>query len=129
MKKYKLFANVLNEQVWLNDMLAQAYTCTHVNLFLGYTFEKTAIKKVMRLDYRGYMSKEKYDEYIVAHEEFGWEHVYGNRFGSIHYWQKEEDGRDEMFSDQTSQAAFYKRLSDYSLMLAMMFFYIHNHVS
>ncbi|MED4653252.1 DUF2812 domain-containing protein [Bacillus pseudomycoides] len=122
MKKFRLFTNVLNEQFWLNDMLAQGYTCTSVNPFGVYTFKKTNIKKVMRLDYQDYMSKEKYGEYVAIHEDFGWEHVYGSRFGSMHYWQKEEDGRDEMFSDQTSRVAFYKRLSNYSFTCAMMSF-------
>ncbi|WP_242217934.1 DUF2812 domain-containing protein [Bacillus cereus group sp. BfR-BA-01380] len=126
MKKYKLFTNILNEQIWLNDMLSQGYTCTGVNLLGGYTFEKTNVKKVMRLDCRDCMSKEKYNEYIATHEEFGWEHVSGSRFGRIQYWQKKEDGRDEMFSDQASQFAFYRRLMNYSLgLVVILFIYIN----
>lgn len=122
MKKYKLFANVVNKQAWLNNILDQGYACTNVNSLGVYTFEQTNIKKVMRLDYQEYMSKEKYNEYISTYEDFGWEHVYGTRLGSVHYWQKDADGRDEIFSDQTSQVAFYKRLMNYSLLFASLFF-------
>jgi hypothetical protein len=125
MKVYKVFINVLKEERWLNEMLMQGYTCTRIKGFWAYTFEKTTSKKVIRLDYRGHMGKKKYEEYIAMHEEFGWEHVDGSRFGGRHYWQKEQDGYDEMFSDQTSQLAFYKRLSDYALLFAMIFFSIN----
>jgi Protein of unknown function (DUF2812) len=125
MKVYKVFVNVLKEERWLNEMLMQGYTCTRAKWFGSYTFEKTSSKKVMRLDYRDHMDKEKYEEYIAMHEEFGWEHVNGSRFGGRHYWQKEEDGYDEMFSDQTSQLAFYKRLSDWALLFAMILFIVN----
>lgn len=124
MKKFKLFVNVLNQQAWINNILTQGYTCTKVNPFGVYTFEKTNKKKVMRLDYQDYMSKEKYNEYVATYEDFGWEKVYGNRFGSVYYWQKEADGRDEIFSDQMSQVAFYKRLMNFSLAMSFLMYTI-----
>ncbi|RKP47906.1 DUF2812 domain-containing protein [Cohnella endophytica] len=122
MKKLRLFANLLAEEKWLNDRLAEGYACDRISPFGSYTFKPSARKMVIRLDYQDYMSAEKFEEYKVTYADFGWSHLKGGRWGSIQYWQKNADGRDEIFSDAGSQVAYYKRLMNYSLMTACLFF-------
>ncbi|MFC3802374.1 DUF2812 domain-containing protein [Cohnella sp. GCM10012308] len=122
MRKRKWFANLLKEEKWLNDRLAEGYACRRVGSLGGYDFEPSDRRMVIRLDYQNQMSAEKYAEYKGTYEDFGWTHLKGSRRGSVQYWQKPADGRDEIFSDAGSQVAFYKRLTHYALTTACLFF-------
>src|SRR5699024_4777303 len=62
--------------------------------------------------------------YKLIHEDFGWEHLKGSRFGSIQCWQKKSGNQDEIFSDRQSKAQYYKRLMTYSLPFALLFLII-----
>ncbi|MDG0794089.1 DUF2812 domain-containing protein [Cohnella ginsengisoli] len=122
MRKRKWFADLLKEEKWLNDRLAEGYACRRIGSLGGYAFEPSDRKMVIRLDYQRQMSAEKYEEYKGTYADFGWTHLKGNRWGSVQYWQKPADGRDEIFSDAGSQVAFYKRLTHYALTTACLFF-------
>lgn len=123
-KKYKFYANVIKEEQWLNEQLQAGYKCTNISSWGNYTFEQTNEKYVIRLDYQDYLSTHRFEEYKEIYEEFGWMHVKGSRFGSIHYWQKISDNRDDMFSDRQSKSNYYKRLMNYSLTFAIFFLVI-----
>lgn len=122
MKKRKWFVNLPKEEKWLNDRLAEGYASRRIGSFGGYDFEPSGRRMVIRLDYQDHMSTNKYEEYKAIYADFGWTHLKGNRWGSVQYWQKPADGRDEIFSDAGSQVAFYKRLTHYSLTTACLFF-------
>ncbi len=122
MKKYKWFADVTKEESWLNEQLAQGYACERIGAFGSYTFAPTDRKMVIRLDYQDYMTAERFAEYVSMHEDFGWTHLRGHRWGSVQYWQKPADARDDLFSDAASQAAFYRRLMNYALSMSVLFF-------
>src|SRR5699024_502543 len=79
---------------------------------------------IIRLDYQEWMSKEKFVEYKLIHEDFGWEHLKGSRFGSIQCWQKKSGNQNEIFSDRQSKAQYYKRLMIYSLLFTILFLLI-----
>ncbi|WP_345240618.1 DUF2812 domain-containing protein [Pontibacillus salipaludis] len=119
MKKFNVFINIEKEEQWLNEQLQKGYRCTHINSLGLYTFEKTDQKYVMRLDYQEYLPKEKLEEYIGIYEDFGWNYIKGSGLG-IRYWQKEDDGQNEIFSDRQSQGSYYKRLMNYSLWFGML---------
>ena len=121
MKKFKVFFNIEKEEQWLNEQLQKGYRCTNISGLGIYTFEKTYKRYVMRLDYQDYLSKKKLEEYKGIYEDFGWSYITDTVFGGIRYWQKEDDGQNEIFSDRQSKSNYYKRLMSYSFVLGMLF--------
>lgn len=121
LKKFKIFSNVLNEEKWLNEQLEAGYKCINISGYGSYSFEPADKKHVIRLDYQGYLSSEKFNEYKAIYEDFGWVHVKGSRLSGLHYWQKENDGQTEIFSDNQSLSNYYKRLMNYASSTAVLF--------
>lgn len=120
MKKVKLFFDIEKEEKWLNEQLQKGWRCTNVSGIGVYTFEQTGKKQVMRLDYQDYVPKKKFEEYKGIYEDFGWNCIKGSRFGGIQYWQKDEDGQNEIFSDRQSKRGYYKRVMSYLASLALL---------
>lgn len=120
MKKCKTFFDVEKEEKWLNDQLQKGYRCTNISGLGIYTFEKNDKRYVMRLDYQDYLSKNRFVEYKGIYEDFGWNCIKGSKFGGKHYWQKEDDNQNEIFSDRQSTSNYYKRLMNYSSSFAML---------
>ncbi|MBS4207214.1 DUF2812 domain-containing protein [Bacillus sp. FJAT-50079] len=120
MKKIKSFFDIEKEEQWLNEQLQKGYRCTNISGLGIYTFEKTDKRYVMRLDYQDYLSKKKFDDYKAIYEDFGWMYISGPWLGGIRYWQKEEVGQNEIFSDRQSKSNYYKRLMDYSSSLGIL---------
>lgn len=122
MNKYKFFIDPLKEEQWINKMQSEGYRLTDISLDFIYKFEKTSGDYVTRVDYQDYMSLAKFEEYINIHEEFGWEHIRGGRFGAMtQVWSKQPDGNDELFSDRESKINYYKRYMKMSGGLALLF--------
>lgn len=121
MKKFKMFVDIEKEEQWLNEQLQKGYCCTNISGLGIYTFEKTDKRYVMRLDYQEYFSKEKLNDYKGIYEDFGWNYIKGAWLSGIQYWQKEDDGQNEIFSDRQSRSNYYKRLMGYSSSLAVVF--------
>jgi hypothetical protein len=120
MKKFKLFADVVKEEKWLNSVLAKGYKCTDISSFGVYKFAPSKESFVIRTDFQEYMSKEKFAEYKGTYEDFGWTHIRGSQWGGVHYWQKTSDGHDEIFSDSASRIAYFKRLMNYSAVFGIL---------
>lgn len=120
MKKFKVFFDIEKEEQWLNEQLQKGYRCINISGLGIYTFEKTDKKYVMRLDYQDYLSKKKFEDYKGIYEDFGWFYLNGSWIGGIRYWQKEDDGQNEIFSDRQSKSNYYKRLMGYSFWLGML---------
>ncbi|MFJ5769647.1 DUF2812 domain-containing protein [Psychrobacillus sp. NPDC093180] len=123
MKKLKTFFDIEKEEQWLNEQLQKGYRCTNISGLGIYTFEKTDKRYVMRLDYQDYLSKQKFKDYRVIYEDFGWSYINGPWLGGIRYWQKEEDNQNEIFSDRESTSNYYKRWMGYSASLAIVFLF------
>ncbi|WP_026858703.1 DUF2812 domain-containing protein [Jeotgalicoccus psychrophilus] len=122
MNKYKFFIDPLKEEQWINQMQKKSYRLTDISLDFIYKFEKTAEDYVTQVDYQEYMNKSRYEEYISIHEEFGWEHIRGGRFGSMtQVWSKIPDGNDELFSDRESKINYYKRYMEMTSTFAILF--------
>lgn len=123
MKRFKVFFNIEKEEKWLNEQLEKGYRCTDISRSGIYTFKKTDKKYVMRLDVQDHLPKKKLEEYKGIYEDFGWNYIAGSWLGGIRYWQKEDDGQNEIFSDRQSKGSYYKRLMNYSLILGMLFLF------
>ncbi|MEN1968432.1 DUF2812 domain-containing protein [Lentibacillus sp. N15] len=121
MKKFKVFFDIEKEEQWLNEQLQKGYRCTTISGLGIYTFKKTDKRYVLRLDYQDYLPKKKFKEYRAIYEDFGWIPIVGCQLGGRQYWQKEDDGQSEIFSDRQSTRNYYKRLMGYSLCLVMLF--------
>lgn len=122
MNKYKFFIDPLKEEQWINEMQDKGYRLTDISLDFIYKFEKTSEDYVTRVDYQEQMSVSKYEEYVSIHEEFGWEHIRGGRFGAMtQVWSKTPDGNDELFSDRESKINYYKRYMKMTSGLAILF--------
>lgn len=122
MNKYRLFIDPEKEEMWINKIQQDGYRLVSNTLDFIYTFEETDEKYITRTDYQNHMSKERYDEYLNIHEEFGWEHIRGGRFGMTQQiWSKIEDGNDTLFSDRDSKINFYKRQMNFTGSLAFLF--------
>lgn len=121
MRKMKTFFDIEKEEQWINEQLQKGYRCINISGFGIYTFEKTDKNYVMRLDYQDHLSKKKLNDYKAIYEDFGWSYVNGPWLTGIRYWQKEDDGQNEIFSDRQSTSHYYKRLMGYSSMLAILF--------
>lgn len=122
MNKYKFFIDPLKEEQWINKIQNEGYRLTDISLDFIYKFEKTAEDYVTRVDYQEQMGKQKYEEYVSIHEEFGWNHIRGGRFGMMtQVWSKVSDGNDELFSDRESKINYYKRYMKMTGGLAILF--------
>ncbi|WP_144463308.1 DUF2812 domain-containing protein [Siminovitchia fortis] len=121
MKEFKVFFDIEKEEQWLNEQLQKGYRCTNISGLGIYTFEKTDKRYVMRLDYQDYLPKKKLEEYKGIYEDFGWNYITAPSFGGIRYWQKEDNGQNEIFSDRQSKSNYYKRLMGYSFWLGLLF--------
>lgn len=129
MNKYKFFIDPLNEEQWINEMQNKGYRLTDISLDFIYKFEESSEEYVTRVDYQEQMSKSKFEEYISIHEEFGWEHIRGGRFGLMtQVWSKVPDGNDELFSDRESKMNYYKRYMKMTGGLATFFLVISMYV-
>lgn len=122
MNKYRVFADPLKEEKWINDVQQQGYRLVENTLDFIYTFEETNEEYVTRIDYQEHMSKIQFDEYVSIHEEFGWQHIRGGRFGMTEQiWSKVADGNDELFSDRHSRINYYKRYAKMTGSFAVLF--------
>lgn len=119
MIKIKSFFDIEKEEKWLNKQLQKGFRCTNISGLGIYTFEKTDKRYVMRLDYRDYLPKEKFEEYKGMYEDFGWSCIKGYKRG-LQYWQKEADAQNELYSDRQSESSYYKRVMNYTSSLTIV---------
>lgn len=122
MNKYKFFMDPMKEEEWINQIQNKGYRLTGISLDFIYQFEKSSEEYVTRIDYQEHMSSSKFDEYVSLHEEFGWNHIRGGRFGTMtQVWSKQPDGNDELFSDKESKINYYNRYMKMNGGLAVFF--------
>ena len=124
MKVFKAFFDIDKEEKWLNEQLQNGYRCTNISGALGiYTFEKTDKRYVIRLDYQDYLPKDKYEDYKLMYEDYGWSCIKGSQRG-LQYWQKEVDEQNELYSDIQSECNYYRRVMNYTSSFTILTFLI-----
>ncbi|MGT2907300.1 DUF2812 domain-containing protein [Streptococcus dentiloxodontae] len=118
MKKFKVFlSSIASQEKWINSIQSRGYRLTKVSSWLPlYTFEKTAKEPpIVRLDFKDYISHDKFVDYLTLFEDSGWKHIAGSRWGGIQYFQQMGDGgSEEIFSDEESEKMMIKRFCNYA---------------
>ncbi|MBB6218154.1 hypothetical protein HNQ80_004294 [Anaerosolibacter carboniphilus] len=122
MRKFKFFIDYDKEEKWLNDMARSGYELEDVRF--GYKFRSTkAENATIRIDYRSFKNKEDFIDYCSLFEDSGWNHIAGTKHSGTQYFKKiGKNSEEDIFSDNMSKAARYKRLSDMWLMLGISYF-------
>ena len=100
---------------WINGYIKQGYRLKKVNPMLGkYEFEKcdnTENNHIVRIDYRTFANEEEFISYVSLFEDSGWHLVWGSKSsGTLYFERMKSDAEAEIFSDEVSKAARYKRL-------------------
>lgn len=110
MRKFKFFINYDKEEKWLKSMAEKGYELEKVSF--GYKFhlikpEETTIK----IDFREFKDQKKFIDYCTLFEDSGWKHIAGSKNSGTQYFKKVGANVQNIFSDNISEAARYKRLS------------------
>ncbi|AOT70628.1 DUF2812 domain-containing protein [Geosporobacter ferrireducens] len=121
MKKYKIFIDCNKEEEWLNQIAKQGYEL--VNVSWGYQFKETKPQDAnIRIDHRTFKSSKDFTDYCTMFEDSGWKHIAGGKNSTTQYFKKiSENGSEDIFSDASSKAERYKRLSRIWLMAAISY--------
>ncbi|MGT2716723.1 DUF2812 domain-containing protein [Streptococcus respiraculi] len=126
MKKHKIFVTIPDEEKWINQIQSQGYRLIKVNPYTAaYTFEKVEQKTdipIVRIDYRKFASKQDYFDYLFLFAECGWTLIPGSNRESCQYFtHTDNDGDADIFSDNESRNALYKRVRQQALTLFTIF--------
>ncbi|WP_107839417.1 DUF2812 domain-containing protein [Metasolibacillus meyeri] len=121
MYKFKFFINFEKEEQWLEQMASNGYHLQ--NTFFGYQFKREkAETATIKIDFRKFKKKEDFIDYCTMFEDSGWQHIAGSKSSGMQYFKKTGDtAGDDIFSDNNSKAARYKRYANMSFELAMSF--------
>ncbi|MGO5073555.1 DUF2812 domain-containing protein [Clostridium sporogenes] len=121
MRKFRIFTDYNKEEKWLNEMYKKGYELK--NISFGYKFGSIEPEDTtVRIDYRIFKSKEGFIDYCTLFEDSGWKHLAGNKNSGVQYFKKiHENSQEDIFSDEISKAARYKRLSNNSIISAVCF--------
>ncbi|MDR1089371.1 MAG: DUF2812 domain-containing protein [Coriobacteriales bacterium] len=109
---FKNFIDVEKEEAWLSDMSVKGWYFRHRGL-LGYSFFPGAHGRYhYQIDYRDFKTRDDYLDYLALLQDAGWIHVDGTRWSGTQYFTPENrDATKQLFSDNASKAARYRRLS------------------
>lgn len=121
MKKFKIFVNFDKEEKWLNEMARNGWQLKGKST--RYRFCKGEPEAtVIKVDYRVFNKRDAYEDYLMLFKDSGWEHICGNRSCGAQYFKKIDESSDsDIFSDLSSKAGRYKRLSNVWMSLAMCY--------
>jgi len=121
---FKIFIDYTKEEKWLNEMSKKGYEV--INNSFGYTFKNINPEDITyRIDYRTFKTKQDFIDYCTVFEDSGWKHILGSKSSGNQYFKKvSENSDDDIFSDNISKAARYKRASNIWLTFASSYFVI-----
>jgi hypothetical protein len=122
MNKTKFFLNYDKEEKWLVGMAAQGWQL--IKTGFSYTFVSAPPEQaaVIRIDYRQFKKEQDFADYCSLFEDSGWRHIAGTKRSGAQYFRKiGNDGSDDIFSDSSSRAGRYKRLSDMWMSIWVVF--------
>lgn len=127
MKVYKKFLNNLKEEAWIRSLANDGWLIEKIGF--GYTFKKVEKKKYnLKMDYRIFSKQEEFESYTRLYEDFGWQHIAGDKTSGAHYFiSGNTKPQTEMFSDEDSQRARIIRIRKMlrqTITIALVFFII-----
>lgn len=122
MRKYKFFLNFEKEESWLNKMAAEGFEL--VGKYMGYQFRQAKPENQnIKIDYRTFKNKTDFIDYCTLFEDCGWKHIAGTKSSGAQYFKKvSEDADEDIFSDASSRAGRYNRMSRMYLNFAICYF-------
>ena len=122
MRIYKIFTDYAKEEKWLNEMAQKGYEV--VGNCFGYKFKRiNPDNETYRIDCRTFKTKNDFIDYCTMFEDSGWKHILGSKSSGKQYFKKiSDDSHDDIFSDNISKAARYKRASNFWLSFASCYF-------
>lgn len=118
MKKFRYYVSLDKEEKWLKEMAIRGWELDRKNT--NYEFHKNSTNDtIIKIDYRNFKSKDDFQNYIVLFEDYGWKHIAGKKTSGKQYFKKvDERAGEDIFSDVSSKAERYKKLSNMWLSLA-----------
>lgn len=118
MKKIRCYISLDKEEKWLNEMASRGWELD--GKYIKYEFRKTSPDNtIIKIDYRNFKSKDDFQNYIILFKDCGWEHIAGTkRSGKQHFKKIDKSAGDDIFSDVSSKAERYKKISNMWLSLA-----------
>lgn len=121
MKKFRLYVNFDKEEKWLNEMSNKGWEL--YGKFIKYKFHKTSPNNtIIKIDYRSFKSNDDFRNYLTLFKDSGWEHIIGTKTSGKQYFKKtDETAGDDIFSDISSKAERYKKMSNMWLSLAVAY--------
>lgn len=122
MYKFKIFLDFEKEEKWLEQMAYEGYHLQKSS-FNSYQFRKGKPEATtIKIDFRRFSKKENFIDYCTMFEDSGWKHLAGTKNSGMQYFKKIDDTvGDEIFSDNNSKAARYKKYANMCFELAMSF--------
>ncbi len=122
MKKCRFYLNLEKEEEWLAEMAKQGWGLSRKTAF-GYEFRQIPPQDtVIRIDYRNFNTPADFEDYRMLFKDSGWKHIAGTKSSGVQYFKKvSKKGETEIFSDASSKAARYRRLSGFWLSLALAY--------
>ena len=121
MHKFRFFINFEKEEQWLERMAHDGYHLK--STFMGYQFQRGKPEATtVKIDFRKFRKKEDFIDYCTMFEDSGWKHLTGTKSSGVQYFQKlDDDTGYEIFSDNDSKAARYKRYANMCFEFAVSF--------
>lgn len=121
MKILKLYINLDKEEKWLNEMAEQGWMLCEKHT--KYIFRKAAPDNaIIKIDYRNFKSKDDFQNYITLFQDSGWNHIAGKKSSGKQYFKKvDSTAEDDIFSDSSSKAERYKKMSSMWISLAVSY--------
>lgn len=112
MRKFNWFFNFEKEEAWLKEKANEGWFL--IGTSFGYEFAPGQPQDfTYRIDYRTFKSKTDFQDYVSLFEDSGWHHVAGSRWSGTQYFVRTRpDVSDDIFSDDASKAARYRRSSE-----------------
>ncbi len=125
MNKFRFYIDFEKEEKWLNQMAEQGWELCKKSF--GYEFHKIVpnniINTIIKIDYRTFKNNRAFEDYLALFRDSGWEHISGSKYSGTQYFKRvNENGDTDIFSDISSKAARYKRLSNMWLTTAISYF-------
>ncbi|MBD1371886.1 DUF2812 domain-containing protein [Hazenella sp. IB182357] len=119
MKKFRFFLDIDKEEKWLNTMAKQGYI--FIGKLVRYHFRPAQTEtSTIKIDYRSFKNQVDYQDYRTLFEDSGWKHIAGSKNSGVQYFERiDENASKDIFSDISSKAGRYKRLSEMYLTLAL----------
>jgi hypothetical protein len=123
MRVFKIFTDIDREEAYLRDMALKGQQLVRYTSYGVYIFRAAEPAPLnYRVDYRIFPNKEQFEEYLTLFADAGWQHVCGDYQSGSQYFLPRPDvvQTEDIFSDEESRAARYKRFGLFNLFVALL---------